>query len=273
MSSLDAAREQASNPGAFAECLAAAAFARQELSQLPGLQLLSLTQLKLQQAAAGGCVVGSDGETAAARAAGQSIGGAAWLGQGSCHTQALPHRKETPELDPLILTLSFQGLGLTGYEAAERLESEHHIVPELATPTCVVLAMSIGSTMQHAEALVAAAACMCSAAHGSGARPPGELQASSLPSWDTAPVLLQPAVSPRAAYYAEATRVPLAQAAGRVSAELLCPYPPGVPAVLPGEVLTENTLSALLSVRASGGRIAGCADPTLQTIAVLSLLH
>jgi arginine/lysine/ornithine decarboxylase len=60
------------------------------------------------------------------------------------------------------------------------------------------------------------------------------------------------------------------QAAGRVSAELLCPYPPGVPAVVPGEVLTAEIVQQLQAVQQMGGKVTGAADSTLQSFGVVT---
>ena len=64
-------------------------------------------------------------------------------------------------------------------------------------------------------------------------------------------------------------RVPWDQAAGRVCAELLCPYPPGIPAVVPGEVLTPAVLADLRHVLQAGGMVTGAADADLQSVAVV----
>ncbi len=58
-------------------------------------------------------------------------------------------------------------------------------------------------------------------------------------------------------------------AVGRVSAELIAPYPPGVPVLAPGELVTSTALEALREVLADGGRIAYAADPTLATLQVI----
>ena len=64
-------------------------------------------------------------------------------------------------------------------------------------------------------------------------------------------------------------RVPAAEAVGRVSAELLCPYPPGVPLAIPGEVLQEETIQQLQQVVASGGTVTGASDACLATYLVI----
>ena len=61
----------------------------------------------------------------------------------------------------------------------------------------------------------------------------------------------------------------IAEAAGRVSAELLCPYPPGSPLVVPGERISHQDIHALQAVLAQNGRIKGANDPWLRSIQVV----
>ena len=63
--------------------------------------------------------------------------------------------------------------------------------------------------------------------------------------------------------------VPADLAVGRVSAELIAPYPPGIPVLAPGELVTETLLAGLRAVAADGVRVAYAADPTLKTLEVV----
>ncbi len=74
---------------------------------------------------------------------------------------------------------------------------------------------------------------------------------------------------PRQAFFARAESVPIGQAVGRTSAELVAPYPPGIPVLAPGERITDGTLRALEHARGAGVRIAYAADPTLATLRVV----
>jgi arginine/lysine/ornithine decarboxylase len=78
------------------------------------------------------------------------------------------------------------------------------------------------------------------------------------------------ALSPRQAFFADADTVPLAAAAGRVSAELLCPYPPGVPVIFPGERFTPASIQVLQDTLAGGGVVTGSHDHTLGTVLVVA---
>ena len=89
---------------------------------------------------------------------------------------------------------------------------------------------------------------------------------SSAGSWTVQP---QTVLAPRDAFFALNETVTAAAAIGRVSAELIAPYPPGVPVLAPGELITAEAVAALNEVAADGGRIAYAADPSLATFAVI----
>ena len=73
----------------------------------------------------------------------------------------------------------------------------------------------------------------------------------------------------RDAYFAETEYITAQKAIGRVSADLIAPYPPGVAVVAPGEVLTEAIINGLATTQKAGVRIAYASDPTLATYRVI----
>jgi arginine decarboxylase len=83
-------------------------------------------------------------------------------------------------------------------------------------------------------------------------------------------VIPEMALPPREAFFAPNETLPATAAIGRVSAELVAPYPPGVPVLAPGEVITAAAVDALRAARADGGRIAYAADPSLATLQVIA---
>ena len=70
------------------------------------------------------------------------------------------------------------------------------------------------------------------------------------------------------AYFADTEYVSAQKAIGRVSADLIAPYPPGVAVVAPGEVLTEQIINGLAATQRAGVRIAYASDSTLATYRV-----
>ena len=87
-----------------------------------------------------------------------------------------------------------------------------------------------------------------------------------LPAFSIEPEVV---VTPREAFFSGYEVVEAKDAVGRVSAEMICPYPPGVPVLSPGELITEAALSALFEARDMGVMIKFVADPTLKTLKVL----
>jgi arginine decarboxylase len=92
-------------------------------------------------------------------------------------------------------------------------------------------------------------------------------QPAAAAAWTVEP---QTVLSPREAFFARNETVTADTAIGRVSAELVAPYPPGVPVLAPGELITADALAALHQVAADGGRIAYAADPSLETFQVVA---
>ena len=78
------------------------------------------------------------------------------------------------------------------------------------------------------------------------------------------------AITPREAFFARADHVKRAQAVGRISAELITPYPPGVPVLAPGEVVNEAIVAYLSELMDAGGYVEGAADPQLETYRVVA---
>ena len=73
----------------------------------------------------------------------------------------------------------------------------------------------------------------------------------------------------RDAYFAKTEMIDAASAEGRISADLIAPYPPGVAVVAPGEVLTSQILQGLKASKDAGVRIAYATDATLASYRVV----
>lgn len=165
-----------------------------------------------------------------------------------------------PGVDPLKLTLVLSGAGVDG-NAVEADLIARGMPVESADRDVLVAVVSLaddGSTLEPlGDALVA-----------SVDRHRGAPRAVTGPAmYRVEPVV---AMSPRAAWFAPEEAVPLAAAVGRVCAELVAPYPPGIPVLAPGELVTQDSLDALDQARRAGVRIAYAADPTLDTLRVVS---
>lgn len=165
-----------------------------------------------------------------------------------------------PGTDPLRLTLVLPGTGADG-NAVEADLLRRGLPLEMADRDTLCAMVTLADTPAGVSAL--ADALLESLARRSGpARP---LAPSGV--WAVDP---EAASTPREAFFAPRETVPLEAAVGRVSAELVAPYPPGVPVLAPGERVTVASLDALRAARAAGSRIAYAADPSLATLDVVA---
>jgi lysine decarboxylase len=164
--------------------------------------------------------------------------------------------------DPLRLVLDVRGTGCTGYEVFDALRNAYDVQPELATHATMVCVLGMG---QQEEALVRFAGDVDEIVKRIRRPEPVEALVRG-------PAALQNemVVTPRDAFLGRAEAVPVDQAIGRVSSESIAGYPPGIPALLPGERITDETVAYLRELVAAGARLHGAADPALATIHVLA---
>jgi lysine decarboxylase len=164
-------------------------------------------------------------------------------------------------IDPTKLVLALAGTGADGLEVEADLYADGVRV-ELANRDTLVPLVTIADTEESVDRLVRA---LERALARRRAEPRARAAISAL--WSVEP---ETAASPRAAFFAPRETVRADSAAGRVAAETIVPYPPGIPAIAPGEVVTRPLLEALRQAAADGTRIAYCADPSLATVQVLA---
>jgi arginine decarboxylase len=160
--------------------------------------------------------------------------------------------------DRTRLTITVTDLGITGFTADAILTEQFGVICELPSLRNLTFIFSIGTTARDVDRLVHAIGQLAQQSHPIESIP----QALEF----TAP---ETVISPRDAFFATAQTVPIDQAINQISAELICPYPPGIPLLLPGERITAGAIAYLQLVVRSGGFISGCADPALQTIQVV----
>jgi arginine/lysine/ornithine decarboxylase len=161
------------------------------------------------------------------------------------------------------LVIDVNALGITGYEAEAALRHRFGIGPEMSDRVGVVCLVTIGDTEASIDRLVSAFAALSRELY-SGQEIAGAPRSSGLAV--AAPEL---ALTPRDAFFARSRAVPLETAAGEISTELVIPYPPGIPVLAPGEIITADKITYLQEGAAHGMYLSGPADPGLRTIRVV----
>jgi arginine decarboxylase len=167
----------------------------------------------------------------------------------------------TYDMDPTKLIVSVKDLGITGYDVEKWLREKFNIEVEMSDLYNILCIITPGDTKDDLQKLVDALQELsneCSHQSEDIANP-----AVLLPD---IPVL---ALTPRDAFYAETEVVPFEESAGRIIAEFLMVYPPGIPIFIPGEIITEDNLKYIKMNSEAGLPVQGAEDYELKTLRVI----
>ena len=165
-----------------------------------------------------------------------------------------------PGVDPAKLVVLLAGAGADGYAVEADLIAAGMPV-ELGDRDMIIPIVTLADTDDTVARFCDTLAASIERRRGPARRP------EPSPAWSVVP---QMAIPPREAFFSPNETVPAGAAIGRISAELVAPYPPGIPVLAPGEVITADALAALRTAKAQGGRIAYAADPSLATFQVIT---
>jgi arginine decarboxylase len=165
------------------------------------------------------------------------------------------------DLDRLHILMDVTGMGISGYQAGDWLREHRHLDCSTTDSKRFEVMFSQSDDTDTADRLLDALAGLVDAAPHLPTPPkvrmpePGELE-------------LETADLPREAFFGAVDDVPAERAVGRVAAEQITPYPPGIPVILPGEVINQAVLDYLKSGLEAGMVLPDPKDPSLETIRV-----
>ncbi len=161
------------------------------------------------------------------------------------------------DLDETKIVIDVNDLGMSGRAFLDSL-NERGVKLELSGPTYALAILTVGSRQQDVERLAAAVReiAMRGAAVCRGKEP--QLDWFPLP---------EQAMQPRECFLGEQQSIPLEETLGHVCAEVLTPYPPGIPVLMPGERIDRRTLQNLIALRQAGCSISA-STPSLSHILV-----
>jgi len=165
------------------------------------------------------------------------------------------------DIDPTKLIISVKDLGITGHDAEKWLREVYNIEVELSDLYNILCIVTSGDTEREANILIKALQHM-SREFETYAKET-TIDQVLLPD---IPVL---AISPRDAFYAETEIVPFEESNGRIIAEFVMVYPPGIPIFIPGEIITEENLIYIQKNIEAGLPVQGPEDPELKTLRVI----
>jgi arginine decarboxylase len=166
------------------------------------------------------------------------------------------------DYDPLRLAIDVRGTDASGYELARLLREQDDVHVELAGENVLVSVFGMGEDAGKSATRLLGA---LRNAVDTVAESPRERAAGAFappPPWG------ELVMTPREAFLGPQEVVPAREAVGRVAAESLAAYPPGIPNVLPGERLSAETLDYIEQTLAQGGSLRGASDRELRTLRV-----
>ncbi len=163
--------------------------------------------------------------------------------------------------DPTKLTITAKNLGISGFELENILVDEYNIQMEMADFYNVLGLVTIGDTKESIDTLIAA------------------LQDISDRYFDTkkvetikpqrVPAIPEQVLIPREAFYSETTKVPFNESLGKICAEMIMAYPPGIPIIIPGERISKEIIEYIEDLKEQKTHLQGMEDPDLEYIKVI----
>jgi arginine/lysine/ornithine decarboxylase len=171
-----------------------------------------------------------------------------------------PNLSRMGGFDMTKLTINVQGLGLSGYQVSKALNLQYGIQVEMADPLNVLVIVSIGDRKDDLNRLVDALREISKEHYG---KQPLPFQKIGLPPFGTPTDM-----TPRDAFFREFQYIPLPEAQGKISTEIITVYPPGIPLLVPGETITQEVIDYVIEMDQLGATIDGLA-PQNNAIAVV----
>jgi arginine/lysine/ornithine decarboxylase len=164
------------------------------------------------------------------------------------------------DMDESKLLIHVGDLGISGHEASDWLRENHQIEAEMSDLYNILCLVTLGDTADTIKGLIDGLVDLATTFAVTAAK---EKESISLPD---IPELV---LNPRTAFYSESESIPFQQAAGRIIAEFIFMYPPGIPILLPGERITEENIAYIQKNKAAGLIVQGTEDPSVEMVRVI----
>ncbi len=177
-----------------------------------------------------------------------------------CVGEEIMGTKATYDFDPTKLIISIKDLGISGYDAEKWLRKTYNIEVELSDLYNLLCIITPGDTNIEGDLLVKALNEMA-------------IEFADMAQKIHAKVLLPDipvlALTPRDAFYADTEIVPIEESVGRIIAEFVMVYPPGIPIFIPGEIISEENLNYIHTNVEAGLPVQGPEDDQLNFLKVI----
>ncbi|MFV9510029.1 aminotransferase class I/II-fold pyridoxal phosphate-dependent enzyme [Tepidibacillus sp. LV47] len=167
------------------------------------------------------------------------------------------------DYDPTKLLISVKDLGITGYDVEKWLRKHYNIEVELSDLYNILVIITPGDRPSDIDLFISALKKLSEEQSHQIQKKHLKVRLPKIPAL---------ALSPRDAFYAETDIIPLDESVGHVIAEFIMVYPPGIPILLPGEIITEDNIEYIKQNLAAGLPVQGPEDESLKMIKVIKEL-
>lgn len=168
--------------------------------------------------------------------------------------------KSRHDYDPTKLIISVKELGLNGFDVENWLREHHNIEVEMSDLYNILCIVTPGDTEREADILVSALAELANERSGNTEKLETQVLLPDIP------VL---SLTPRDAFYADTELVPFDESEGRIIAEFIMVYPPGIPIFIPGEIITRENLRYIRTNMEAGLPVQGPEDYDFKYLRVI----
>ena len=163
-------------------------------------------------------------------------------------------------MDPTKITITCRDLGITGYDLDMILSNKYHIQMELSDLYSVLAVGSFGDTKDAMDKLLNALKEISDEFLGKSDSKPDFLDIPNIPELK---------LIPRAAFNSDKISLPLKESINHISSEFLMAYPPGIPVLCPGEIITKEIIDYVEDLKRVGLYVQGTEDPSVENIKVV----
>ncbi|AGK97883.1 aminotransferase class I/II-fold pyridoxal phosphate-dependent enzyme [Clostridium pasteurianum] len=164
--------------------------------------------------------------------------------------------------DPTKVTITCRDLGITGYDLDMILSDEYHIQMELSDLYNVLIVGSFGDTKENMDYLIKILKEISKKYYGKGDKKSDFIDIPPIP---------EQILIPREAFNSTKVPVPINESIGMISGEFLMAYPPGIPVLCPGEIITKEIVDYVRRLKATGLYVQGTEDPEVEVIKVVKV--
>ncbi|WP_123039908.1 aminotransferase class I/II-fold pyridoxal phosphate-dependent enzyme [Cohnella candidum] len=177
-----------------------------------------------------------------------------------CFGEDILGEEATFDYDPTKLTIHVRHLGITGYDAENWLRDRYRIEVELSDMYNILCLVTPGDDGEALELLVEALKQLASEHQDASEIKEIAVEVPEIPHLS---------LTPRDAFYGETELVPFRESAGRIIAEFIYVYPPGIPILLPGEVISQENIDYIVDHIEVGLPVKGPEDRTITNVKVI----